>query len=158
MIKINKSKKSSPLSKGRGKPWIHSRNCELHDWVIARSWSKVGIGFYFCWVNFYFSVIIRFRLSSRGEAVAIQIVKRLIWSQSRLLRYRSQWRSKEPGLLHSVRNDSRSSRVSETNVAIQIKAAFNLDCFATARNDGQRNLDCFAVVRNNSELSFYKIW
>ena len=37
MIKINKSKKSSPLSKGRGKPWIHSRNPKLHDWVIARS-------------------------------------------------------------------------------------------------------------------------
>ena len=93
MIKINKSKKSSPLSKGRGKPWIHSRNCELHDWVIARSWSKVGIGFYFCWVNFYFSVMMRFRLSSRGEAVAIQIFNRQVCFQSRLLRYRSQWQS-----------------------------------------------------------------
>ena len=101
MIKINKSKKSSPLSKGRGKPWIHSRNCELHDWVIARSWSKVGIGFYFCWVNFYFSVMMRFHLSSRVSEtnVAIQIFNRQVCFQSRLLRYRSQWRSKKPGLL-----------------------------------------------------------
>ena len=64
-------------------------------------------------------------------------------------------------LFHFVRNDNLSSRVSETNVAIQDKIVLylkfiwiaslplamtvkgNLDCFATARNDGQRNLDCF---------------
>ena len=115
MIKINKSKKSSPLSKGRGKTWIHSRNFKLHDWVIARSWSKVGIGFYFCWVNFYFSVMIRFCLSSRGEAVAIQ--------DKIVLYLKSIWIAKQPLCGHcfaTARNDSRSSRVSETNVAIQI--------------------------------------
>ena len=38
-------------------------------------------------------------------------------------------------------------------MAIQIKAASNLDCFAVARNDGQRKSGLLHSVRNDSRSS-----